>query len=711
MDTDSPCLSILLPVIIEHPAEGNDYMKPQRELPAFEAFISDSFLSYLLSQKEEVSGVEGLSQVGPISGLENPQSLQFVCDLYNEVKESLDTVLKQRDEDRAFIDEQTKRCLQENQQNKTDFNSPAYKTVLGLLDERKRTVAGPLSETYLEPCGDQVAEIPSWLAPPHVTLFGPPNSAKMAVNAMNAWHRQLPGEPAIVSELLSRSSSLPKWGADDEDSKTPIRADLMDASVNLADCFSGTISITENDKEYRLAENNLALPIKRIPGISMPCSFLFYNDNPLPLHLYDFGLHLFHLWDNPSALVFYIPKLENEEEARYFANMVDCAEKMIQKLHPEYTLGTIRLLIVLEHPRAIFRTNEIMDALYPYFAGASLGWHDFLASTARLFKEDSNYRIPVKSDPDIVIKHIKASHELLARVVGPRGGIKIGGMYGVLPTQTEKNSPSFQVAIKGFIRDVIVQLRRGLDGFWVAHPDFVRIGIAIVQAWYEQEQDRGDALNALIEALLLPEHAKELLEFLEKSDIESFDIDDPRFARALLAADLKESALIPNNDEQEVRYNVFQSLQYLTDWLAGNGCVALPATIEGQQVRVMDDLATAERSRWEVWHEIHHGRFDALRLAEISLEELEFIRQPDDRRQVEIHWDERTARWYPISLQLMLLLMTSENPVEFASELLLPFTVDSIRQQNDPLEAVRTIDPEKYQLPRNIAELIENKLY
>ena len=67
-----------------------------------------------------------------------------------------------------------------------------------------------------------------------------------------------------------------------------------------------------------------------------------------------------------------------------------------------------------------------MDALHPYFVGASLGWHDYLASTARLFREDGNYRIPVKADPNIVIKYIKASHSLLADVVGSRGGIKVG---------------------------------------------------------------------------------------------------------------------------------------------------------------------------------------------------------------------------------------------------------------------------------------------
>jgi malate synthase len=138
----------------------------------------------------------------------------------------------------------------------------------------------------------------------------------------------------------------------------------------------------------------------------------------MSLHLYDFALHLFANFNNPKALTFYVPKLENEIEARYIKNMVKTAEEMIQKLHPEYVLGTVRLMIVLENPRAIFRANEIMDELYPYFAGASLGWHDYLASTARIFKNDSNYRIPVKADPNIVIKYILASHHLLADVVG-----------------------------------------------------------------------------------------------------------------------------------------------------------------------------------------------------------------------------------------------------------------------------------------------------
>jgi len=197
-----------------------------------------------------------------------------------------------------------------------------------------------------------------------------------------------------------------------------------------------------------LAKDHLSLPIKRFPGLALPCTFLFYHKNPIPLHLYDFALHLFKNWSKPEALVFYVPKLENEEEAKYIHKMVALAEGLIKKLNPRYVLGTVRLMIVLENPRAILRTHEIIDALHPYFVGASLGWHDYLASTARIFKEDDHYRIPVKADPDIVIKYIKASHLLLADVVGSRGGIKIGGMYGILPLIPALSPTLFRLHLK-----------------------------------------------------------------------------------------------------------------------------------------------------------------------------------------------------------------------------------------------------------------------
>ncbi len=683
---------------------SNSSTKPFFEIPYYHDYISPNLALHLLSTATPVAGVADLVQVGDSpslqGSLETAESLRFLTDLYAALAPSLAKVLAQRAADRKFIDERVKACFEFNQNLGRDFLDPDYKTILGLEDGNGRVVIGPLNANYCRAGGKPVAAIPEFLQGPHVTLFGPPDSAKMAINAMNAYHRKLKGEPAIVEKLLQTHSSVPKWGADDEDSKTPLREDLVSAGKNLTDCFEKTISLNESGKKYELAADKLSVPIKRFPGLALPCTFLFYKRNPIPLHLYDFALHLFRNWNNPQALAFYVPKLENEEEARYIHEMMSVAESRIQKLHPEYKLGSIRLMIVLENPRAILRAHEIMDALHPYFVGASLGWHDYLASTARIFKEDGNYRIPVKADPNIVIKYIKASHRLLADVVGSRGGIKVGGMYGILPLNGDIQNASFQVTLKGFFKDVITQLKRDLTGFWVAHPDFVRLGLAIVEAWGFYKKGQTEPLFTLTQDLLGPEHGPEIRRFIEGADIEGLDINDPNYVRSLLVADIKESDYIANNHPDEIRFNVFQSLQYLTDWLSGNGCVALPALVSNTPVRVMDDLATAERSRWEVWHEIYHGRFSMGEFLKIAHEEMHFIRKDlsNDKKIVQVKWDARTEKWYPIAFQLMLQLMTSQRPVEFATELLMPFTIESIRNAAQPFEELKKIEPKKWLL-------------
>lgn len=678
----------------------NDSVQPFFEIPYYHDYISPTLGRHLLGVAKKISGVDGLVDVGARGGLETTEALQFLVELYQEVKTDLALVLKRRIADRQFVDERVKACYEYNQKLGIDLNDVDYKTIIGLVDAEGRIVVGPKGDHYCRGGGKPVAEIPEYLRGPHVTLFGPPDSAKMAINAMNAYHRKLKGEPAIVEELLSTQKADPKWGADDEDSKTPLRQDLIDAAVNLTGCFDRTLRLDEGKKTYELAQDHLSAPMKRFPGLALPSTFLFYRDNPIPLHLYDFALHLFKNWHNRESLAFYVPKLENEEEARYIHKMIATGERIIQKLHPQYKLGSIRIMIVLENPRAILRAHEIMDELHPYFVGASLGWHDYLGSTARLFKEDGNYRIPVKADPYIVIKYIKASHSLLADVVGSRGGIKVGGMYGILPAQAEIDSPSFQITLKGYFKDVVTQLKRDLTGFWVAHPDFVRLGLAIVEAWKRYEAGDETSIFTLTQNIFQEKHRVEIDEFIRKPDSVGLDQKHPNYVRSLLVADIKESDYIANNHPDEVRYNVFQSLQYLTDWLCGNGCVALPTTIEGVAVRVMDDLATAERSRWEVWHELRHGRFKLEDFLRIACEELRFIRKDlsDEKKIVQVKWDERTAVWYPVALRLMVQLMTAKNPMEFATELLMPFTLEEVRKAKDPWAALQKIDPEKYRL-------------
>jgi malate synthase len=553
------------------------------DIPYYADYISKQMLDHLLSRSCAVEGVAGLYHVGSHECLEPTDGLNFLCQLYDTVKLELKHVLQQRMVDRSFLDQRTQACYDFNASLNIDFLDPNYETVIGHEDAKGRIVWGPLNEFYHKPgYGKPIAHLPSYLRGAHVTLFGPPDTAKLSINAMNSFHRKLPDEPEVIARLNDTQSFLPKWGADDEDSKTPLRGDLVDAANNLSGCFDRTLSYSDpvSHKEYKLAETHLASPIKRFPGLALPSLFMFYQNQPLPLHLYDFALHLWRHWRNPEALAFYVPKLENEEEARYLRHVLVSAEQLLQLSYPEYVLGSIRILVVLENPRAVFRVNEIMDELHPYFAGASLGWHDYLASTARLFKNDANYRLPVKADPNIVIRSIAASHHLLAAVVGSRGGLKIGGMYGVLPVTADLRSDSFQVCMKGFIKDVVTQLKRGLEGFWVAHPDFVRIGLALVES-FRLWRDQGDhaPLRDVVTSLLDSRYHEEVLSFINDGDRYGVDISDPMYARALIVAAVKESTFISNSHPDEVRYNVFQAMQYLADWLSGNGCVALPAQI------------------------------------------------------------------------------------------------------------------------------------
>jgi malate synthase len=661
------------------------------DIPEYRDFIPDTLLSRLHADSEPIPEVPGL-RIAPglraeFPHIETPQALAFVCEVYTEVREQLAAVLRQRRLDRVFIDTQTEALA--------DTLRPTdAQTIIGRSDASGRIVIGPLP-----PVEVPLVEIPAFLHGAQVTLFGPPDTAKMSINAMNAVHRRYRGEPEIVGELVDASGELPRWGADNEDSKTPIMRSFLSACDNLIGCFSRDLSFhdTARDRHYQLAEDRLSKPIKRIPGLALPDGSHLLNGSPLPLHLYDLVQHLFHNHTRPEALVFYVPKLENEEEAAYLKALITAAESGIKRRFPDYVLGSVRILVVFENPRAIFRIREMAAALHPHFIGGSLGWHDFLASTARLFKHAPGYRIPVKADPDIVINHIRESHQVLVEALRPMGAMAIGGMYGVLPEPG--SAASFEVSMVGFIRDVVTQLKRGLDGFWVAHPDFVRVGIALVAAF------RTERLDDLIAALIADETERaQLLAFVHGPDVAGLPTDDPRYRLGVLAADMGTSQLIANDDPREVRYNVFQALQYLADWLSGNGCVALPATMKNAAgetvfVRIMDDLATTERSRWEVWAEVRHGRVSEALFERILAEEVAFIQRDDAgaERRVAVKWQGEAARWYPIAVRLLRLLMASETPPEFATGVLLPFTFAAIREAADPWAAAVGLCPGLYE--------------
>ena len=698
--------------------KANDGLNPLR----YPNFISKELFSKLECETEKVPEIDGLKvkkrgAFGSSLG-EELEALKFVCSVYEETRSELLKVLQQRKEDRVFIDQETKNSVERNIINEVSFHDDNYETVLFKRNNRSEVVVGPIESSDKV---TSIADIPSHLKGPHITLFGPVDNKKMAINAMNAWHRKGDKESPCITEMVNKSGILPMWGADNEDSKTPDFYTFSSACKNLVECFKGTISFQDEKtgKKYKLEQTNLSKPIKRPPGLAIPSCGHIYKGELLPLHLFDICMHLYNCWEKPEALTFYIPKLENEKEARYIKNLLFIAESKLKNLKPGYEIGSVKVLVVFENPRAIFRVKEIIQELFPFFAGGSLGWHDYLASTARLFRMDPNYRIPVKSDPEIVIKHIKTSHYLIADEIGKRGGVAIGGMYGVLPEAG--NRTSYNLAISGFIRDVLIQLKRGLTGFWVAHPDFVRAGIALTFAWDKYIKDKTEEPLLKVIESLIPDKSflekNDILDFVKNDDTEAFQKGDSLFERNLLAANIVNSSNCKNNDPEEVRYNIFQALQYLVDWLTGNGCVALPSSLKSKMgedvfVRIMDDLATTERSRWELWAEIFHERLSLDSFLEILGEEIYFIKQGLNRKtkKTQIVWDDISKKWYPVAVRCLIKLVTERDPCEFSTEILLPFTLDIVKNDKNPWKKAKLFDPEKYQFSKKINHFLENEI-
>lgn len=667
---------------------------PPLEIPAYGTFLPEPLRARLWQEAEPVPEIPGL-RLAPglraaFPALESEDALRAIVEVYREVRQELAGLLEERARVRAFVDRTTRALVEDNRGR--SVADPDYPSVVGRPDERGRVIIGPLPG----PPPPLEVEVPAFLRGEQVTLFGPPDSPRMAINAMNALHRRRADEPPIVAALVEESGQVPRWGADDEDSQTPIMASFLRATENLAGCYDRTLSWTDprSGRRYELAAEDLAIPIKRVPGLALPDGSHLLDGQPLPLLLYDFVQHCWHNRDRPQALVFYVPKLESEEEAAWLRRLAQVTLDVLQRVAPARQPRTVRFLLVFEHPRAIFRIREMAAALGPFFLGGSLGWHDFLASAARLFRWDPNYRIPVKADPNIVVNHIKESHRILSRQLGPTGALCLGGMYGVL--FEDGNPQSYIVSLAGFIRDVVAQLKRGLQGYWVAHPDFVRPGIALVRAWRRYEADPEDGALRELVCALIPDPAEQapLLRFVFGPDVPGLDPSDPRYPRAVLAATLPVSPVIANDDPEEVRYNVFQALQYLADWLLGNGCVALPAALrsaggEPVFVRIMDDLATTERSRWELWHEVQHGRVPRERFERILAEEVAFLRRGGEEggRRVQIPWAGEAARWYPVAVRILRGLVLSPEPPEWVSAWLLPFTFPVVRDAEDPWEA------------------------
>ncbi|RII41624.1 malate synthase A [Galactobacter valiniphilus] len=392
-----------------------------------------------------------------------------------------------------------------------------------------------------------VAPVAPGLEDRRVEITGPVEK-KMAINALN--------------------SGAKVWLADMEDAHTPSWANVINGQLNLRDILNRSIDFTTPEgREYKLSGEKLTdLPtiVVRPRGLHLTEKHLLSGNDPLAGAFVDFGLHFFH---NARTLIaqgrgpyFYLPKLESHLEARLWDDIFTRAEEYIGLEH-----GTIRATVLIETITAAFEMEEILYELRDHAAGLNAGRWDYIFSIIKNFRSrGARFVFPDRSQVTMTAPFMRAYTEQLVRACHRRGAHAIGGMSAFIPNRRDAEVNAR--ALAAVQQDKAREAADGFDGSWVAHPDLV----SVAQGVYD-------------ETLGERPHQKDR----SREDVRPDDA-------ALLAV----SAMDGKITEQGLRLNIEVAIRYLESWLRGNGAVAIH--------NLMEDAATAEISRSQIWQWLHH---------------------------------------------------------------------------------------------------------
>ncbi|MDF9276961.1 malate synthase A [Arthrobacter sp. EH-1B-1] len=404
-----------------------------------------------------------------------------------------------------------------------------------------------LPETAEIRAGDwTVAEAPAQLQDRRVEMTGPASPAKMAINALN--------------------SGAKVWLADLEDASTPTWHNVIDSQLNLHGAARGTLSYTSPEgKEYALrTDAPLAVVVARPRGWHLPEKNITIDGEPAIGALVDFGLHFFHnakhLLENGSGPYYYLPKLESHLEARLWNDVFVFAQDYVGV--PQ---GSIRATVLIETIPAAFEMDEILYELRDHASGLNAGRWDYLFSIIKYFRDGGeSFILPDRASVVMTAPFMRAYTELLVKTCHRRGAFAMGGMAAFIPNRREPEITA--QAIDKVRADKTREANDGFDGSWVAHPDLVPVCREVFDAVLGDKPNQIDRQRPEVEVT-----AEQLL------DVESAD------------GDVTEVGL---------RANLYVAVAYVAVWLSGNGAVAIH--------NLMEDAATAEISRSQVWQQIRN---------------------------------------------------------------------------------------------------------
>jgi malate synthase len=349
---------------------------------------------------------------------------------------------------------------------------------------------------------------------------------------------------------------------DFEDACSPTWSNIVDGQRNLRDAVRLTIAVETPEKSYRLNEETATLVI-RPRGWHLPERHVLVDGEPVSASLFDFGLAFFHnareLLERGSGPYYYLPKLENHHEARLWNDAFLLAQEALG-----VPRGTIRATVLIETVLAAFEMEAILYELREHSAGLNAGRWDYIFSLIKRFPDDV---LPDRAQVTMTVPFMRAYTELLVATCHRRGAHAIGGMAAFIPSRREPDVT--ERALARVREDKERESGDGFDGTWVAHPGLVAVATEVFDGVLGERPNQLERLR-----------------------------DDVRAGPADLL-DLR----VPEGEvtEEGLRTNVSVGIRYLAAWLAGTGAAAID--------NLMEDAATAEISRSQVWQWVRAGRF------------------------------------------------------------------------------------------------------
>ena len=426
---------------------------------------------------------------------------------------------------------------------------PARQALLSRRDERQLefdagSLPGFLPETESVRTGSwKAAAAPADLEQRWVEITGPVER-KMMINAFN--------------------SGADVFMADFEDSLSPSWENVVLGQANLIDAVRKRIEYVSPDgKAYRLKEK-IATLLVRPRGWHLPEKHVAVDGEPISASLFDFGLYFFHnareRLDRGTGPYFYLPKMQGHREAALWNDVFLFAQEALG-----IPRGSIRATVLVETLPAAFEMEEILHALREHASGLNAGRWDYLFSTIKTLRRRRDLLLPDRAQLTMTVPFMRAYTELLVKTCHRRGAHAMGGMAAFIPSRRDPGVN--ETALARVREDKTRESGDGFDGTWVAHPDLVSVAREIFEKALAGRKNQKDRLR-------------------EEVAVTSGMLLDTR---------------VPGGSVTEAgfRNNVSVALQYLSSWLSGNGAAAI--------FNLMEDVATAEIARSQLWQWTHNG--------------------------------------------------------------------------------------------------------